>query len=55
MKKIPTQLSVSKLTLAIAGTMLPGTTTINGYEAVNITFPTFFDAITSLGAKARLI
>ncbi len=43
------------MSLAIAGAMLPGTTTINGYEAVNITFPDFQKALLALGGKARLI
>jgi 3-phosphoshikimate 1-carboxyvinyltransferase len=43
------------MALAIAGTMLPGTTTIHGYEAVNITFPSFLGVLTGLGAKARLV
>jgi 3-phosphoshikimate 1-carboxyvinyltransferase len=40
------------MALAIAGTMLPGTTIINGYEAVNITFPTFLDSLLGLGGNA---
>lgn len=43
------------MSLAIAGTMLPGVTTIEGYEAVNITFPTFLQALQGLGAKARVV
>ena len=43
------------MSLAIAGAMLPGTTTINGYEAVNITFPDFCEALRGLGGKARVI
>ncbi len=43
------------MSLAIAGTMLPGTTTIHGFEAVNITFPTFLDALKDLGGNARLV
>lgn len=43
------------MALAVAGTMLHGTTTVNGYEAVNVTFPSFLDAINGLGAKTRLL
>ena len=43
------------MSLAIAGAMLPGTTTINGYEAVNITFPTFCNVLQELGGKARIL
>jgi len=43
------------MSLAIAGAMLPGTTTINGYEAVNITFPDFSAAMQGLGGKTRII
>ena len=43
------------MSLAIAGAMLPGTTTINGYEAVNITFPTFCEVLAGLGGHARVI
>lgn len=43
------------MSLAIAGSMLPGTTTINGYEAVNVTYPGFLDAMQRLGAKARVV
>lgn len=42
------------MSLAVAGAMLHGTTTINGYEAVNVTFPTFLAAINGLGARTRL-
>ena len=42
------------MALAIAGTMLPGVTTINGYEAASVTFPTFLDALSGLGGKARI-
>ena len=42
------------MALAIAGTMLPGTTTIHGYEAVSVTFPTFLDELNRLGAAARV-
>lgn len=42
------------MSLAVAGTMLAGTTAINGYEAVNVTYPGFLDAINGLGAKSRL-
>lgn len=40
------------MSLAIAGSMLQGTTTINGYEAVNITYPGFAEAVQGLGGKA---
>lgn len=43
------------MSLAIAGAMLPGTTTINGYEAVNITFPTFCDVLQGLGGHTRIV
>ncbi|MBI2422228.1 MAG: 3-phosphoshikimate 1-carboxyvinyltransferase [Candidatus Hydrogenedentes bacterium] len=43
------------MSLAIAGSMLPGTTTINGYEAVNVTYPTFLDALHGLGGKGRVV
>ena len=43
------------MAMAIAGTMMAGTTVIHGYEAVNITFPSFLDVLTGLGAKARLV
>lgn len=40
------------MSLAVAGTRLAGTTTIHGYEAVNVTYPGFLDALAGLGAKA---
>lgn len=40
------------MSLAIAGSMLQGTTTINGYEAVNITYPGFAEAVQGLGGNA---
>ena len=43
------------MSLAIAGAMLPGTTTINGYEAVNITFPTFCNVLQGLGGHTRIL
>jgi len=43
------------MALAIAGSMLPGTTTINGAEAVNVTYPTFPEALHGLGGMARII
>jgi len=43
------------MSLAIAGTMLPGVTTIDGYEAVNITYPGFKEALEGLGGKARVV
>lgn len=42
------------MALAIAGSMLPGSTIIHGYEAVNITFPSFVSALQGLGGKARI-
>lgn len=43
------------MALAIAGTMLPGTTTIRGYEAVNVTFPNFLQLLQQLGGNTRVI
>lgn len=43
------------MALAIAGTMIPGTTIIEGYEAVNVTFPTFLDCLNSIGGKTKVI
>jgi 3-phosphoshikimate 1-carboxyvinyltransferase len=43
------------MSLAIAATMLPGTTRINGYEAVNVTFPGFQQALQGLGARVRVV
>jgi 3-phosphoshikimate 1-carboxyvinyltransferase len=40
------------MSLAIAGSMLPASTTIEGYEAVNITYPGFADAMRQLGGHA---
>ncbi|MDQ1256754.1 MAG: 3-phosphoshikimate 1-carboxyvinyltransferase [Candidatus Hydrogenedentes bacterium] len=40
------------MALAIAGTMIDGWTTIHGYEAVEVTFPGFVEALNRLGAKA---
>jgi len=40
------------MSLAIAGSMLPGGTIISGYEAVNITYPGFAEAMRSLGGRA---
>ena len=42
------------MALAIGASMLDGTTVLNGYEAVNITFPSFLDALTGLGGQARV-
>lgn len=42
------------MSLAVGATMLEGTTTINGYEAVNVTYPTFLDALTGLGGKGKV-
>lgn len=43
------------MALAIAGTMLDGTTIIDGYEAVNVTFPTFLESLKSIGGNAHVI
>jgi 3-phosphoshikimate 1-carboxyvinyltransferase len=43
------------MALAVAGTMLPGSTTIRGYEAVKVTYPGFLEALRCLGGKARLV
>ncbi|HNR30056.1 MAG TPA: 3-phosphoshikimate 1-carboxyvinyltransferase [Candidatus Hydrogenedentes bacterium] len=43
------------MALAVAATGLPGVTTIHGFEAVNVTFPTFIESLNALGAKTRLI
>ncbi|MCX8065320.1 MAG: 3-phosphoshikimate 1-carboxyvinyltransferase [Candidatus Hydrogenedentes bacterium] len=43
------------MALAIAGTMIPGTTIIDGYEAVNVTFPTFLDCLNTIGGKTRVL
>lgn len=43
------------MALAMAGATLPGVTTINGFEAVNVTFPSFLEALTALGGKARVV
>lgn len=42
------------MSLAIAASMIPEETAINGYEAVNITFPTFLDVLQGLGGAAAL-
>jgi 3-phosphoshikimate 1-carboxyvinyltransferase len=42
------------MSLAIAGAMLPGTTAINGYEAVSVTFPNFVSALNRTGGRARV-
>lgn len=42
------------MSLAIAGAMLPGTTAINGYEAVSVTFPNFVAALNRTGGRARV-
>ena len=42
------------MSLAIAGTMISGTTTINGFEAVKVTFPNFMESLQSLGGSVRL-
>lgn len=42
------------MALAIAGTAIPGTTIIHGYEAAAVTYPGFADALTKLGAITRI-
>jgi len=42
------------MALAVAGTIADGETIIEGAEAVNITFPTFFELMKSLGADIKL-
>ena len=42
------------MSLAIAATCIPGKTVIHGYEAVNITYPGFAEALESLGAKVAV-
>jgi 3-phosphoshikimate 1-carboxyvinyltransferase len=42
------------MALAIAGTMIPGRTTIRGCEAMAVTFPAFAETLTNLGGKAQL-
>ncbi len=43
------------MALAIAGTILKGTTIIDGYEAVDVTFPTFLDTLKSIGGNAYIV
>lgn len=42
------------MALAIAGTTLAEPTVVQGYEAVSVTFPTFVDALSGLGATVRI-
>lgn len=42
------------MSLAIAGAMLPGATHIQGYEAVEVTYPGFAKVLESLGGKVRV-
>ena len=42
------------MSLAIAASQINGETTINGYEAVNVTYPTFLEAFQGLGGEARV-
>ena len=42
------------MALAIAGAMLPGTTSISGFEAVRITYPDFVAALRGLGGHAHV-
>jgi len=41
------------MSLAIAGTNATGSTVINGYEAVSITYPGFLEALTRIGGRAH--
>ncbi|HOV33165.1 MAG TPA: 3-phosphoshikimate 1-carboxyvinyltransferase [Candidatus Hydrogenedens sp.] len=41
------------MALAIAATMIGGTTSIEGYEAVDVTFPNFVECLQKLGAFVR--
>jgi len=43
------------MALAIAGTLLSGTTVIHGFEAVNVTFPSFLESLNALGARTRVV
>lgn len=43
------------MALAVAGSMLPGLTTINGYEAVDVTYPGFLAGYRSVGGTARVL
>jgi len=42
------------MALAIAATAAPGRTTIGGYEAASVTFPTFAECLSGLGARVRI-
>ena len=42
------------MSLAIAGTMATGDTTIEGAEAAAVTYPGFADALTALGGRVEL-
>jgi 5-enolpyruvylshikimate-3-phosphate synthase len=39
------------MALAIAGCSIPGTTTVHGAEAADVTYPGFVDDMLSLGAQ----
>jgi 3-phosphoshikimate 1-carboxyvinyltransferase len=43
------------MALAVAATAAEGETTINGAEAVSVTFPGFFDILGGLGAEVELV
>ena len=43
------------MSLAIAGTQIPGETVIHGAEAAAVTYPGFIDDLNSLGGVARQI
>ena len=43
------------MALAVAGTMASGRTTIRGYEAAAVTFPTFVESMASLGAALEVV
>ena len=42
------------MALAVAATATPGRTTIGGYEAASVTFPTFAECLSGLGGRVRL-
>jgi len=42
------------MALAVAATATPGRTTIRGYEAASVTFPTFAECLSGLGGRLRL-
>jgi len=42
------------MSLAVAGSLIAGETVIEGYEAVNITYPGFLEALTGIGGDAAV-